>query len=101
MSGWATAESPLHAFSLPLSGEDAQSRRRPGDFDHRQAWQSHREGLYELVSEMCLALQTCEPDAVVRSQQLALRRLARALAAIWTIDERVRVPSTRASDRCR
>ncbi len=75
--------------------------RRPGDFDHQQAWGSHREGLYELVSDTCLALQTCEPDAVVRSQQLALRRLARALAAIWTIDERLRVPSTQASSRCR
>ena len=75
--------------------------RRPGDFDHRRAWQSHRDGLYELVRETCLALQTCEPDAVVRSQQLALRRLARAVAAIWTIDERVRAPSTQASDRCR
>ena len=75
--------------------------QRPGDFDHRQAWESHREGLCELVSETCLALQTCEPDAVVRSQQLALRRSARALAAIWTIDERVRVPLTQASYPCR
>lgn len=25
-SGWASAESPLHVFSLSLSGEDAQSR---------------------------------------------------------------------------
>ena len=75
--------------------------QRPGDFDHRQAWESHRKGLCELVSETCLALQTCEPDAVVRSQQLALRRLARALAAIWTIDERVRVPLTQASYPCR
>lgn len=75
--------------------------RRPGDFDHRQAWESHREGLYELVSDTCLALQTCEPDAVVRSQQLALRRLARALAAIWTIDERLRAPLTQTSNQCR
>jgi hypothetical protein len=59
----------------------------PGDFDHLQAWKSHREALCALVSDVCLALQTCEPDAVVRAQQLALRRLARALAAIWTVDE--------------
>ncbi len=66
--------------------------RRPFDFEHRQAWTRQREALHALVSDVCLALQTCEPDAVVRAQQLALRRLARALAAIWTIDERVRSP---------
>jgi hypothetical protein len=71
----------------------------PGDFDHLQAWKSHREALCALVSDVCLALQTCEPDTVVRAQQLALRRLARALAAIWTVDEGVRSP-TRASRRC-
>jgi len=60
---------------------------RPGDFDHRHAWDRQREALNELVSNVCLALQTCEPDAVLRSQQLALRRLARALGAIWTIGE--------------
>jgi hypothetical protein len=73
--------------------------QRPGDFDHRQAWDRQREALYELVSDVCLALQTCEPNAVVRSQQLSLRRLARALAAIWTIDERVRSPLAQASRR--
>ncbi len=71
----------------------------PGDFDHLQAWNRHREALCGLVSDVCLALQTCEPDAVVRAQQLALRRLARALAAIWTVDEGVRSP-TRASRPC-
>ncbi len=75
--------------------------RRPGDFDHRHAWARQREGLYELVSTVCLALQTGEPDTMVRGQQLALRRLARALAAIWTIDEQVRSPLAQASRRCR
>jgi hypothetical protein len=65
----------------------------PGDFDHLQAWKRHREALCALVSDVCLALQTGEPDAVVRAQQLALRRLARALAAIWTVDEGVRSPA--------
>ena len=65
---------------------------RPGDFDHRHAWDRQREALSALVSGVCLALQSCEPDAVLRSQQLALRRLVRALVAIWTIDERVRSP---------
>jgi hypothetical protein len=73
---------------------------RPGDFDHLQAWKRHREALCALVSDVCLALQTCEPDAVVRAQQLALRRLARALAAIWTVDEGMRSPA-RASRPCR
>lgn len=71
----------------------------PSDFDHLRAWKSHREALCALVSDVCLALQTCEPDAVVRAQQLALRRLARALAAIWTVDEGVRSP-LRASRPC-
>ena len=71
----------------------------PSDFDHLQAWQNHREALCALVSEVCLALQTCDADAVVRAQQLALRRLARALAAIWTVDEGVRSPA-RASRPC-
>ena len=71
----------------------------PGDFDHLQAWKSHREALCVLVSNVCLALQTCDADAVVRAQQLALRRLARALAAIWTVDEGVRSPA-RASRPC-
>ncbi len=62
----------------------------PGDFDHLQAWNSHHDALRALVSDVCFALQTCEPDAVVRAQQLALRRLARALAAIWTVDEGMR-----------
>lgn len=74
---------------------------RPGDFDHRRAWDRQSEALGELVSDVCLALRTCEPDAVLRSQQLALRRLARALAAIWTIDERVRAPLANAGRRCR
>jgi hypothetical protein len=74
--------------------------RRPGDFDHRQAWDRQRDALHELVGDVCLALQTCEPDAVVRSQQLSLRRLARALAAIWAIDERVRSPLVQGSRRC-
>lgn len=74
---------------------------RPGDFDQRHAWDRQREALSELVSDACLALQTCEPDAVLRSQQLALRRLVRAFAAIWTIDERVRSPTSQASRRCR
>ncbi len=65
---------------------------RPGAFDHRRAWDRQREALSELVGGVCLALQTCEPDAVLGSQQLALRRLARVLAAIWTIDEQVRLP---------
>jgi hypothetical protein len=74
--------------------------RRPGDFDHRQAWDRQRDALYGLVGDVCLALQTCEPDAVVRSQQLSLRRLARTLAAIWAIDERVRSPLVQGSRRC-
>ncbi len=64
----------------------------PHDFDHLLAWKSHHEALCALVGEVCLALQTREPDATVRAQQLALRRLARALAAIWTVDESVRSP---------
>ncbi len=75
--------------------------QRPGEFDHGHAWDRQRGALYKLVSDICLALQTCEPDALLHSQQFALRRLARALAAIWTIDERVRSPLSQASRRCR
>ena len=71
--------------------------RRPGDFDHTEAWSRQREALYELVSDVCLALQTCESDAVVRGQQLALRRLARVVAAMWAIDERLRSPAQQSS----
>ena len=67
-------------------------RRRPDYFDHRQAWDRQRDALCELVGDVCLAPHTGEPDAVVRSQQLSLRRLARALAAIWAIDGRIRSP---------
>jgi hypothetical protein len=63
---------------------------RPRDFDHAQAWACHREALVDLVGEVCLALQTCDQELVVGTQQLAIRRLARALAAIWAIDERLR-----------
>jgi hypothetical protein len=72
----------------------------PGSFDHRQAWDQQCEALQELTRDVCLALQTGEPDAVVCAQQLALRRLARALAAIWTIDQRLRPPLTQAGQRC-
>lgn len=63
---------------------------RPGEFDHRYAWERHREASRELVRGVCEALQTREPDAVMRCQHLALHRLARALAAIWTIDAHTR-----------
>lgn len=66
--------------------------RRPGDFDHVYAWGRQREALHELVSDVCLALEMCEPDTVVRSQQCSLRRLARAVVSIWAIDERLRSP---------
>lgn len=72
----------------------------PGSFDHRQAWNQQCEALHELTCDVCLALQTGEPDAVVCAQQLALRRLARALAAIWTIDQRLRPPLAQAGQRC-
>jgi hypothetical protein len=76
--------------------------QRPGDFDHRHAWDRQREALYQLVSDVCRALQTREPDSVVHGQQVALRRLTRALVAIWTIDERVRSPLTQGEPpRCR
>lgn len=81
-----------------LVGSDLS--QRAGDFDHRLAWDRQRGVLYALVGDVCLALQTCEPDAVVRSQQLALRRLSRALVAIWAVDERVRSPRGRASRKC-
>ncbi len=75
-------------------------REQPGNFDHRQAWDRQREALHELTRDVCLALQTGEPDAFVCAQQLSLRRLARALAAIWTIDERLRLPQARTGRRC-
>jgi hypothetical protein len=73
---------------------------RPGDFDHRQAWDRQREALNELVSEVCRALQSGDSDAVLCSQQLALRRLTRALVAVWVIDERMRSPVQRARRPC-
>jgi hypothetical protein len=76
-------------------------RERPGEFDHRYAWERHRELLYELVRQVCQALAGREPDAVICSQQLALRRLARVLAAIWSIDEHARRPIEQASRQCR
>jgi hypothetical protein len=76
-------------------------RERSGEFDHRYAWERHRELLYELVGQVCRALASREPDAVICSQQLALRRLARVLAAIWSIDEHARRPIERASRQCR
>jgi hypothetical protein len=77
-------------------------RERPGEFDHVYAWGRHRELLYELVRHICQALASREPDAVICSQQLALRRLARVLAAIWSIDEHARRPiDEEVSKRCR
>jgi hypothetical protein len=67
--------------------------RDPGGFEHQEAWRLHRDALNVLVADVCLAAQTCEPDSVVRAQQLALRRLARVLAAIWAIDEHILSPS--------
>jgi hypothetical protein len=85
------------AVGLRASRALAASRLsdRPADFDHWQAWERHREALCELAGEVCLAVDSREPDTVVRTQQHALRRLARALAAIWTIDERMRKPTPR------
>jgi hypothetical protein len=114
---WVIVESLDHLLALETFGDEQRLRsavssragnalvgsdlsQRPGDFDHRQAWDRQRGALYELVGDVCLALQTCEPDAVVRSQQLALRRLARALVAIWAVDERVRSPRGQASRQC-
>ncbi len=75
---------------------------RPGQFDHGRAWEHHHEALCKLVADACLALQTCQADAVVCSQQLALRRLSRAAVAIWTIDKRVRSsPREGANEQCR
>ena len=71
---------------------------RPGEFDHAYAWDRHRAVLFDLVRVVCLALQTREEDAIVRSQQLALRRLARAVAAIWAIDECTRQRVREASE---
>jgi hypothetical protein len=62
---------------------------RPRDFDHTHAWACHREALVSLVGDVCLALQTCDQKRVVDTQQLAIRRFARALAAVWAIDERL------------
>lgn len=64
---------------------------RPGAFDHEEAWRRQHKALRELVSDVCVALESRGPDAVVRSQQLAVRRLTRALPAIWVIDECVRL----------
>jgi hypothetical protein len=64
--------------------------KRPRDFDHAHAWGCHREALVGLVGEVCLALQTCDQKLVMDAQQLAIRRLARALAAVWALDERLR-----------
>jgi hypothetical protein len=74
--------------SHALSG--AALCERPCDFDHAHAWVCHREALVGLVGDVCLALQTCDQELVVGTQQLAIRRLARALAAVWAIDERLR-----------
>lgn len=73
----------------------------PDNFDHREAWERHRAALCELVSDVCRALQTREQDAAVRGQQLAVRRAALALAAIWTIDERARRATRGVSRPCR
>lgn len=73
--------------------------KRPGEFDHRRAWAVQREALYSLASDVCLALQRRESDVVVRCQQTSLRRLARALAAIWAIDEWMRSPMERTGGR--
>ncbi len=75
--------------------------REPGGFEHGEAWRLHRDALNMLVCDVCLAVQTAEPDAVVRSQQLVLRRLARVLAAVWAIDEHMRSPAGRSGRRCR
>jgi hypothetical protein len=73
--------------------------REPSGFEHREAWRLHRDALNVLVTDVCLAAQTCEPDAVVRAQQLALRRLTRVLAAIWAIDGHIQSPSKRPGRR--
>lgn len=73
----------------------------PDNFDHREAWERHRAALCELVSDVCRALQTREQDAAVRGQQLAVRRAALALAAIWTIDERARRATRGVGRPCR
>lgn len=54
--------------------------------------------LLRRLEQTLARMQTCEPNAVLRTQQLALRRLAQALAAIWT--KSVRSP-VRASRSCR
>ena len=66
--------------------------RRPGAFDHREAWRQQRDALCELVSDVCVALESRDMDAVLASQQLAVRRLMRVLPAIWVIDEVARRP---------
>lgn len=79
MSGWASAESPLHAFSLPLSGEDAQSRS--------VGWLRWRAAFRELRSQL---------SGAARMALGAIDDLLRA-----TVDPAGRVPSNQASDRCR
>ena len=66
--------------------------RRPSAFDHEEAWRRLRNALGELVNDVCAALESRDTDDVLRSQQLAVRRLIRIVAAIWAIDESVRFP---------
>ncbi len=75
--------------------------QRPAAFDHEYAWARHREDLCKLLSDVCLALQGREADDALCAQQLALRRLARAVAALWSIDESVRRSAEQAGRRCR
>lgn len=74
---------------------------RAAAFDHERAWERQRSSLHVLVDETCWALDSREEDAGVRSQQLALRRLARALVAIWSIDERLQGSGAQVSRPCR
>ena len=64
----------------------------PGAFDHERAWRRQHEAMVELVGEICRALESRGLDAVLRSQQLAMRRLTRALTAIWALDAQLRSP---------
>jgi predicted regulator of Ras-like GTPase activity (Roadblock/LC7/MglB family) len=80
----AVAARASHALSAAALCE------RPCEFDHVHAWASHRKALVGLVGDVCLALQTCDQELMVGTQQLAIHRLARALAAVWAIDERLR-----------
>ena len=72
----------------------------PGDFDHPYAWQRQRQALNELVRLVCQAIASREADAVIRCQQLAMRRVTRALSALWSVDEHARDP-IEASKPCR